>query len=270
MDTLAFWLPLFLLFLSALIGAVIKRRSYDHCQKKFEGSQILLPLSEEEWTCGELAVFAQGIEIIAGDGREHSFGSVLSRVLHSSEVEKIPYFIRQAPDPDTPQGRQWSKERQRLLHPPLSDKIRRSSLNSYNMLRDSFGKALRAIIGSISKDTRLGKTKDADKRLLEMQSNLTGMVPNAWEPILEKYRGKSVAIERQAGGELICEGGILEDYSDRYLLLRDVQIQEKVLLEHLGDFGRKHSSSVDILYSRNCTLLRYSLDSVLKRAVKSS
>ena len=270
MDTLAFWLPLFLLFLSALIGAVIKRRSCDHCLKKFEGSQILLPLSEEEWTCGELAAFAQGIEIIAGVGREHSFGCVLSRVLHSAEVDKIPYFVRQAPAPDTPQGRKWAKERQRLLHPPFYFKIRRCFLNFFNMLRDSFGQALRAIIGSISKDTRLGKSKDADKRFLEMQSNLTGMVPNAWEPILEKYRGKSVAIERQSGGELLCEGGILEDYSDRYLLLRDVQIQEKVLLEHLVDFDRKFSSSVDILYSRNCTHLRYSLDSEAKGAAKSS
>ena len=270
MDTLAFWLPLFLLFLSALIGAVIKRRFSDHCLKKFEGSQILFPLNEEEWACGELAVYAQGIELITSTAKEHSFGMVLSRVLHTSEVENIPYFIRQAPDPDTPQGRQWAKERQRLLHPPLSDKIRRSSLNSYNMLRDSFGQALRAIIGSISKDTRLGKTKDADKRFFEMQSNLTGMVPNAWEPILEKYRGKSVAIERKSGSELLCEGGILEDYSDRYLLLRDVQIQEKVLLGHLVDFGRKHSSSVDILYSRNCTHLRYSLDSVPKGAAESS
>jgi hypothetical protein len=50
MDTLAFWLPLFLLFLSALIGAVIKRRSSDHCLKKFDGSQILFPLNDKKWT----------------------------------------------------------------------------------------------------------------------------------------------------------------------------------------------------------------------------
>ena len=103
-----------------------------------------------------------------------------------------------------------------------------------------------------------------------MQSNLTGMVPNAWEPILEKYRGKSVAIEKQSGGELLCEGGILEDYSDRYLVLRDVQIQDEVLFEHLADFSHKYSISLDILYSRSCTCLRYSLDYVPKGVAKST
>ena len=86
------------------------------------------------------------------------------------------------------------KERERLTS-PIQDRMKRSVLNSYNMLRDSFGQAIKAIIGSISKDTQLAKSKDSDKRLHEVQTNLTGMVPNAWEPILEKYRGKKVAIE---------------------------------------------------------------------------
>ena len=30
-----------------------------------------------------------------------------------------------------------------------------------------------------------------------MQSNLTEIVPNAWEPILEKYLAQRVAIERR-------------------------------------------------------------------------
>ena len=48
---------------------------------------------------------------------------------------------------------------------------------------------MKAIIRSMSRDTRLGKTKDADKRFSEMQSNLTGMIPNAWEPILKNILG---------------------------------------------------------------------------------
>jgi hypothetical protein len=48
------------------------------------------------------------------------------------------------------------------------------------MLRDSFGQALKTIIGTVSKETRLGKAKGADSRFHEIQSNLTGMEPNAW------------------------------------------------------------------------------------------
>jgi len=259
MDTLAFWLPLILLFLSALIGAVIKRRSCDHCLKKFDGNRILLPLHSKEWICGQLEVFAQGIELKMNETQKVNDTPLRSRIIHSSEVEKLSYLIRQAPDPDTRLGLQWEKERERLLYPPIQDRIKRSVLNSYNMLRDSFGQALKAIIGTMSKDTRLGKAKDSDKRFHELQSNLTGMVPNAWEPILEKYRGKLVAIERELESGKISESGILEDYSNKYLLLRDVQFSEPALKEHLYELGCTGSCAYDVLYSRNEAVLRYSL-----------
>jgi hypothetical protein len=72
MDTLAFWLPLILLFLSALLGAVIKRRSCDHCLKKFNGQKVLFAFQDGEWICGKLEVFAKGVEIQSvGDSEIH-------------------------------------------------------------------------------------------------------------------------------------------------------------------------------------------------------
>ena len=127
------------------------------------------------------------------------------------------------------------------------------------MLRDSFAQALKAIVGTVSKDTRLGKTKDADKRLLDMQNNLTDMVPNAWEPILEKYRGKEVAVERKSTTGEVYESGILEDYSNRFLLLRDVKISDPEILTGLLACGRSNSNAYDVLYSRSQTILRYSI-----------
>lgn len=259
MDTLTFWLPLILLFISALIGAVIKRKACDHCLKKFNSNKILLPLPSGEWICGQLEVFAQGVELqMVAEISEDNL-QIHSRIIHSAEVGKIPYFVRQAPDPDTLLGLKWRKDRERLLHPPIQDRFKRSVLNSYNMLRDSFAQALKAIIGSVSKDTRLGKAKDSDKRFQEMQSNLTGMVPNAWEPILEKYRGKRVAIERNLEAGIISESGILEDYSSKYLLLRDVTLCEESLKEHLADLGCTSACAYDVLYSRTEAVLRYSL-----------
>ena len=137
--------------------------------------------------------------------------------------------------------------------------MKRSVLNSYNMLRDSFGQAIKAIIGSISKDTQLAKSKDSDKRLHEVQTNLTGMVPNAWEPILEKYRGKKVAIEREIDKKIVVEAGILEDYSNKYLLLRDVHLTENTLKDHLLELGCSDACAYDIIYSRTKAALRFSL-----------
>ena len=261
MNTLAFWLPLFLLFLSALVGALIKRRSCDHCLKRFNGNQVLLPIGTKNWICGKLEVFAQGLEITSPEENQIPCGFVHSRIIPAKEVAGISLLIRQAPDPDTRAGVEWKKERQMLLNPPLRVRLKRFILNSYNMLRDSFGQALKAIIGTVSKETRLGKAKGADSRFHEMQSNLTGMVPNAWEPILEKYRGKLVAIERMSESEEIFESGILEDYSDKYLLLRDVKLINPVIKNALGMLGGSTHLGCDVLYSRTQTLLRYSLKS---------
>jgi len=92
-----------------------------------------------------------------------------------------------------------------------------------------------------------------------MQSNLTEMVPNAWEPILEKYLGQRVAIEREIEGAIFSESGILEDYSSKYLLLRDVCISEPALKEHLFDLGCTDQCAFDALYTRPKAVLRYAL-----------
>ena len=92
-----------------------------------------------------------------------------------------------------------------------------------------------------------------------MQGNITGMIPNPWEPILEKYLGKYVCVERRNGSGLVLESGILEDYSNKYLLLRDVKFSESDLSTHVFECGGGNMDVHDVLYSRSESLLRYSL-----------
>ena len=61
MNALAFWLSLFLLFFSALIGAVLKRRSCEQCLKKFENCKLLIKPNGKDWISCVLEIFAQGI-----------------------------------------------------------------------------------------------------------------------------------------------------------------------------------------------------------------
>ena len=259
MDTLAFWLPLFLLFLSALTGAVVKRRSCDHCLKKFENCKVLLKPKRKNWLSGVLEVFAHGIELKKIQNIKLKECSVHSFIIHSNELEKISFIIRKSPPLDTQLGLRWKNEREKLINPPFFRRLNRTILNTFNMLRDSFAQAMKAIIGSMNRDTPFGKTKDADKRFNEMQGNLTGMIPNAWEPILEKYLGEWVSVERHADSGIIVETGILEDYSSKYLLLRDVELTETTLGENMPGMDNNGLHAFDILYSRTETVLRYSL-----------
>ena len=260
MGTLAFWLPLLFLFASALLGTILKRRAKDHCLKKFEGSTTIIPTLSGSMIEGVLSVYAQGIQILYSKNIKQDIGMIDSFVLHPAEIEKIPYLIRPTPDPETRAGFIWSQEMHKILHPNFLQKSQRLMLTFYNMLKDAFGQAAKAIIGALSKDTSLSKVKDSNKRIEEVRSGLTELVPNAWEPILEKYRGSRVVIERKGTKGSIFESGVLEDYSSKYLLLREVDIKEPELLEKIAELKQKKSFGFDILFSRKVAIIRNTID----------
>ena len=61
-----------------------------------------------------MEVFAQGIELIFQKPEKTDIGFLSSHILHPAEVDKIPYFLRPAPDHDTRLGYEWSKELERI------------------------------------------------------------------------------------------------------------------------------------------------------------
>ena len=260
MNTLAFWLPLLFLFASALLGTILKRRAKDHCLKKFEGHYTILPSLSGEMNQGFLSVYAQGIQLLYPQKIKKDIGMIDSFVLHPAEIEKIPYIIRPAPDPETRAGFKWSQEMHRILQPNFLQKSQRLILTFYNMLKDAFGQAAKAIIGALSKDTSISKVKDSNKRIEEVRSGLTELVPNAWEPILEKYRGRRVVIERKGADGMVYESGVLEDYSSKYLLLREVHLKERALLEKIELINEKKNFGLDMLFSRKIAIIRHTVD----------
>ena len=209
----------------------------------------------QNWVCGTMEVFAQGIELRNSNQKGWGETMVHPHIIHAAELKKVSLIIRKSPPLDTKLGQIWQKERKRLVDPPLQNRIKRSVLNLFNMLKDSFGQTIKAIIGSMSKDKRLGN----DKRFGEMQGNLTNMIPNAWEPILEKYLGNPVVVERRSESELLMESGILEDYSSKYLLLRDVKLSANILNPEDDEFLSFDDHACDVLYARDNSVLRFSL-----------
>ena len=259
MDTFAFWLPLLFLFVSALVGTILKRRSCDHCLKKFEGSKVILSDSLGVFHRGFLCVFAQGLEIVFSDSGNKENGKINSLIIHPKEVNEIPFLVRPAPDGDTITGLAWRQELNRILHPSPWDRICRLSLNFYNMLRDAFGQAAKTILGAVSKDTTVGQVKNADKQINKIGSELNTLVPNAWEPVLEKHRVRRIIVERKCKNGLIKEAGILEDYSPHFLLVRNVFIDEKTFSQ-IEDLGKKNPKNLfDVLYARHSAIIRNTL-----------
>ena len=57
----------------------------------------MLKTNQGDWISGTLEVFAQGIELKMFGESQLSPEAVYSHIIHSAELDKIPYLIRKAP-----------------------------------------------------------------------------------------------------------------------------------------------------------------------------
>ena len=121
----------------------------------------------------------------------------------------------------------------------------------FNTLRDAVSQSLGMLIGSMKKSTPVGKVAGADKRAGEIGNTLLGTVPNAYEPVLEKYLSKQVIVEMLEEGLVVEFAGLLQEYSGKYLLLRNVAYQPDITL------GSPLPARFDIIFPRGKALVRH-------------
>ena len=263
MTSLAFWLPILFLFAAALLGAAFKRRARDHCLKRFEGAEVFARKADSSYRKGKLRTYAQGLELLFDEPRKEGAGQVESLVFHQAEIEQLQLIARPAPAEGSIEHDRWLKALRKIRRPGLFARMKRGILSLYNMVRDAFGQAINALIGALAKDSSLSDVKTADKRLSEMSHTLTGVIPNSWEPVLEAYRGRPVVIESGPADARRKEWGILEDYSIKYLLVRQVDLgdppTENSSSADQGTKGSKNQSTrfFDVLYLRGSSIFRH-------------
>ena len=142
-------------------------------------------------------------------------------------------------------------EIKQIANPSLFCRFRRWLWNIFNTLRDAISQSLGMLIGSIKKSTPMGKVSGADARAGEIGNTLLGTIPNAYEPVLEKYLSKQVIVEMLEDGEVIEFSGLLQEYSGKYLLLRNVVYKPDL------DNGTEFPDRFDIIFPRNKALVRH-------------
>jgi hypothetical protein len=103
----------------------------------------------------------------------------------------------------------------------------------------------------MKKATPMGKVTGADKRAGEIGNTLLGTVPNAYEPVLEKYLSKQVVVEMLENGDVVEFAGLLQEYSAKYLLLRNVAYKPTL------NVGQELPERFDIIFPRSLALVRH-------------
>ncbi len=249
---LDFWLPMILLFVAATIAAIATRRKRDRCLKYFNKEPVMILMQSGKWLWGRFIAYPQAMELAFEDPETDETGlKKASYVLYTPEVEGIRQILQPPPSAGTPEHEKWKKEIQRIANPSLFRRFKRWLWNVFNTLRDAVSQSLGMILGTLKSKTPMGKVSGADKRAGEIGNTLLGTVPNAYEPVLEKYLSKQVVVEMLAGDEVIEYAGLLQEYSGKYLLLRNVPFSPEI------DIGKPLPDRFDIIFPRSRTLVRH-------------
>ncbi len=243
-----FWIPMLLVFAAATIAAIAARRTRDRCLKYLNFKKVLIRLNNNKWLWGRLSVFPNTMELtyetVEPDGKA-------SYVLYQSEIDQIKKMIQPTPDEGTPECAAWEKEVARIANPSVVRRSKRYLWNAFNTLRDAVSQSVSLLLGTLKTKTAMGKIASADKKAGEIGNTLISSVPNAYEPVLEKYLGKTVVVEMLEGDQVLEFTGLLQEYSGAYLLLRNVAMAPDV------DIGRPLPGRFDVIFPRRRALVRH-------------
>lgn len=251
---LAFWIPVLVIFASALLGAIVKRYTTDPCLKVFNKSFVFVRLKDGRWLSGDLIVFSNCLELIYRDPESlPPRYEKLSYVLYEQNLDSIERVMRPSPPEKSADREHWVREIYRLQNPSAIRRIRRRIRNWFNMLRDAVAQSVTVVFGAMKKRTRLGALPVDEAKVGEMGRTLISAVPNAYEPILEKYLGRKVVIETPRGEQLLLQSGVLQEYSGKFLLVRDVDLLPEI---PPGSAGRVWNTNFDVAFPRSMSWVR--------------
>ena len=254
---LDFWLPMILLFVAATIAAIAARRKRDRCLKYFNQESVLILMQTGKWLWGGFITYPKTMELLFDEPRKDDSGyRKTSYVLYTPEIDGIRIILQPPPSAGTKEYQRWQKEIKRIANPSLARRFRRWIWNVFNTLRDAVSQSIGMLLGTLKTKTPIGKISGADKRAGEIGNTLLGTVPNAYEPVLEKYLCKQVIVEMLHDGAVQEYAGLLQEYSERYLLLRNVIYQPDI------DTATALPDRFDIIFPRNQALVRHCMGSV--------
>jgi hypothetical protein len=229
---LAFWGPFLAIFAAALVVAVTQRYARDICLMEFDDCHVLLQTRDGKWYWGTLEVHSKALELIyAPPPRVASGDEHLTRIFYEQHIADIILMLRPEPAPGSPAHAEWQREMRRLRHPPFLHRTGRDLRNLFNMLRNAFGESIAVVVGIVKQRTTVGKIAGADQKATEAGKQLLMTIPASYEPILEHYLSREVAVESLKDVANPAAGateriGVLAEYSDKFLLLRDVLMSE--------------------------------------------
>lgn len=257
--TALFWIPLVLLFLSAVAGAVVKIVARDKCLKAFDNCFIFVLTRDGQWRSGKLRVYPNCLELSFAFPVKANGFEKLTYIFYEAEMQSIICLIRPVGWKDREEIQAWKKQVAALQARSHHRVFLRQLRNFFNILRDAFTQSIGLIVGIFKSRTRLGQAPAFEQRTGEIGRTLLGVIPNAYEPILEKYIGGEVVLETLLPTDQPQQVAVLEEYTDRYILVR--QLELKMTLP-LAEVAAVEIVYFDAVFARPGSSVRHAARSV--------
>jgi len=247
-----------LLFLGAIISIAIERNTKDSCLKKFNNTFVILFMKDGSTLWGKMNVFPDCIELEYNQPQEiEDQRKKVSYVLYNKKIANILAVYRPAPHPDSPERNDWQEAMEKLNHPGYLERFNRSMRIFYSMLRDAFSKSIGVALGMAKQHSSLlQKEASAGKHANEIGQSLLNTIPNAYEPILEKYRGNEVIVESLIEESISETRATLDDYNLIYLVLRGVKTPKDIIPKELD---KVYTDDCDLILTRSSSIVRHKL-----------
>lgn len=231
---LAFWMPFIVIFGAALIVSVIQRYARDVCLMKFDDDFVLVQMKDGKWIWGTLEVHSKAL-VVRYPRPHHGANNEeqLSHILYEQNIADITLILRPEPAPETPAYDRWALEMEWLRNPPVTRRIQRNFKNFFSMLRTAFSESIAAAVGIVKQRTAVGRIAGVDAKANEVGQKLLTAIPASYEPILEHYLSREVTVETFKDVMNPALGvsertGFFEEYSDKFILIRDVRLKETI------------------------------------------
>jgi len=249
-----FWLPLLLLFSSTAIGAVVKNRSRDACLKKFHGSYVAIRTEDGRWFWGVLRVFSTCLELVFNSSVQTGDYLKRSYIFYEPEIQTIASIFRLVRSDGKNVDLRWQTEIKDLIHRSLWERINRQTRNVFNILRDAFSQSVGLVVGLVKTKQKVAAVPALDQRSTEFGKHLLAIVPNSYEPVLERYVGREVIVQSMKPGLLDEQASILEEYTERFLLVRDAPSPSNLPPEAMPSQSAWH---FDAIHARRLVVVRH-------------
>ena len=221
-----FWLTLLVLFLSALVGALLRRFRRNGCLKLFDNYHVTYIGDQGRVLWGDLYVSSQGVELIYDSPFTTSRGLVKGSYLASSEEVGACLALCRTVHALTDEEKQARlKQIQQTFSPRVIKRSLRKVRNYADMMRDAIANSLSMFVGAMSGSLGAAMTSRKDE-VSDLGQSIVGTVANAYEPLLERHIGKPVVLECRAApnaNEPTVEfAGYLVEYTEQYVAVFSV------------------------------------------------